>query len=156
LNPWGSPVGNALTCRAARGCEPACAFPRLTQAADASGPAETSVTAAYKDLDHYVASYGEATEGLFAPGSNPHPTSVAAEVTRVLALPIGQKPRRTIIDFTQSTVERVTAAAEAEAADFLTRMGMGELLEVAKNIRDVVTSEHAAGRAGPCPRRSRR
>jgi NAD(P)-dependent dehydrogenase (short-subunit alcohol dehydrogenase family) len=100
--------------------------------AHASGPADQSVTAEYADLDHYVASYGEATEGLFAPGSDPDPASVAAEVARVLALPIGQKPRRTIVDFTQSSVERVTAAAEVEVADFLTRMGMGELLQVAR------------------------
>jgi hypothetical protein len=57
---------------------------------------------------------------------------VAAEVARVLALPTGQKPRRTIVDFTQSAVERVTTVAEAEVADFLTRMGMGELLQVAR------------------------
>jgi NAD(P)-dependent dehydrogenase (short-subunit alcohol dehydrogenase family) len=100
--------------------------------AHASGPADESVTAEYADLDHYVASYGQATEGLFAPGSDPDPCSVAAEVTRVLALPIGQRPRRTIVDFTQSSVERVTAAALAESADFLTRMGMGELLQVAR------------------------
>lgn len=48
--------------------------------------------------------------------------SGAAEVARVLALPIGQKPRRTIVDFTQSAVERVTTVAEAEVADFLTRI----------------------------------
>lgn len=100
--------------------------------ARASRPADESVTAEYADLDHYIESYGEATEGLFAPGSDPHPSSVAAEVARVLALPTGQKPRRTIVDFTQSSVERVTAAAEAEVADFLTRMGMGDLLQVAQ------------------------
>lgn len=99
--------------------------------AHASGPADGAVTAEYADLDHYIEGYGEATQGLFAPGSDPDPSSVAAEVARVLASPVGQKPRRVVVDFTRSSVERVIAAAEAEARDFLTRMGMGELLQVA-------------------------
>lgn len=99
--------------------------------AHASGPADGSVTAEYHNLDHYLESYAEATEGLFAPGSDPNPAAVGTEIARILALPPGTRPRRTVVDFTQSSVEHVNAVAGAEAADFLTRMGMGELLQVA-------------------------
>jgi hypothetical protein len=46
--------------------------------AHASGPADKSVTAEYRDLDHYITSYGEATEGLFAPRFAPSAPSFCA------------------------------------------------------------------------------
>ncbi|MGW0082300.1 SDR family NAD(P)-dependent oxidoreductase [Streptomyces sp. NPDC003393] len=39
-----------------------------------------------------LAQYGEATEGLFEPGVDAHPVTVAREITRILALPVGEKP----------------------------------------------------------------
>ncbi|WP_234436344.1 hypothetical protein [Streptomyces sp. NRRL S-813] len=69
-------------------------------------------------------------EGLFEPGVDAHPVSVAREITRILALPLGEKPFRSVIDFTRSNVEEVNAVNRASAADFLTRMGMGELLRL--------------------------
>jgi hypothetical protein len=55
---------------------------------------------------------------------------VATEITRILSLPIGEKPFRSVVDFTQSDVDRVVAVTEQSRRDFLTRMGFGELLEL--------------------------
>ncbi|GHF12429.1 short-chain dehydrogenase/reductase [Streptomyces spiralis] len=98
--------------------------------ANASGARDEAVSAAYAELDPLVDGYGEATEGLFEPGVDAHPVSVAREITRILALPVGEKPFRSVIDFTRSNVDEVNTVNRASSADFLTRMGMGSLLEV--------------------------
>ena len=72
----------------------------------------------------------EAIEGLYAPGVDADPVAVAEEITRILALPVGSKPHRSVIDFTQSHVDEINAINEKEASDFVTRMGFGELLEL--------------------------
>lgn len=91
---------------------------------------DQGVTAAYAQLDPLVDGYGAATEGLFEPGVDAHPVSVAREIARILALPAGEKPSRSVVDFTRSNVEEVNDVNQASAADFLTRMGMGDLLHV--------------------------
>jgi len=98
--------------------------------ASASRAADQAVTAAYAALDPMVERYGAATEGLFAPGVDPDPRTVADDIARILALPAGAKPFRSVIDFTGSNVEEVNATNQASSADFLTRMGFGELLQL--------------------------
>jgi hypothetical protein len=56
--------------------------------------------------------------------------TVAEEIARVLALPRGQRPFRTVVDFTQANVETVNAVADAAARDFVRRMGFDELLQL--------------------------
>lgn len=92
--------------------------------------ADQAVAAAYAELDPLLAGYDAATEGLYAPDTDPDPTAVAEEIARVFALPVGEKPFRSVIDFTQSNVAEVNDFARASAADFLTRMGLGRLLRV--------------------------
>jgi NAD(P)-dependent dehydrogenase (short-subunit alcohol dehydrogenase family) len=99
-------------------------FPHASRASD------QAVTTAYAALDPLVAGYGKATEGLFEPGVDADPVSVAREITRILALSVGEKPFRSVIDFTRSNVAEVNAVSRASAEDFLSRMGMGELLQV--------------------------
>lgn len=99
-------------------------FPNASRASD------EAVTQAYSALDPMVARYDEATEGLYAPGVDADPVAVAEEITRILALPAGSKPHRSVIDFTQSHVDEINAINEKEASDFVTRMGFGELLEL--------------------------
>lgn len=98
--------------------------------ANASRPADAEVAAAYASLDGHVARYGEATQGLFEPGTDPDPATVAEEVVRVLSLPHGDKPLRTVVDFTRSNVAEVNEVTRASAEDFLTRMGFDDLLRV--------------------------
>jgi NAD(P)-dependent dehydrogenase (short-subunit alcohol dehydrogenase family) len=97
---------------------------------NASLASDQAIAAAYVALDPMVERYGAATEGLFAPGVDPDPRTVADEIARLLALPVGAKPLRSVIDFTGSNVEEVNATNLASSADFLARMGFGELLRV--------------------------
>jgi NAD(P)-dependent dehydrogenase (short-subunit alcohol dehydrogenase family) len=99
-------------------------FPNATRASD------DAVTAAYAKLDPLVARNEAATAGLVAPGVDADPVAVAEEIARILALPTGAKPFRTVVDFTQSDVEEVIAVTERSRRDFVTRMGFGELLEL--------------------------
>ncbi|WP_216903527.1 SDR family oxidoreductase [Nocardia alni] len=99
-------------------------FPNAGRAAD------QQVAAAYAELDPLVAGYDAATAGLYAPGSDPDPATVADEIVRIVGLPVGDKPFRSVVDFTRSNVAEVNEVARASAADFVTRMGMAQLLQV--------------------------
>lgn len=98
---------------------------------NASRPSDRAVTAAYAALDSLLARNEEATAGLFAPGVDADPRAVADEVVRVLALPAGERPFRSVVDFTGADVARVNAVLLAAQTDFLTRMGFAALLRPA-------------------------
>jgi NAD(P)-dependent dehydrogenase (short-subunit alcohol dehydrogenase family) len=68
---------------------------------------------------------------MFAPGVDASPVGVADEVSRILALPFGAKPFRSVVDFTDAGVEAVNAAAQDVRHDFVNRLGFGELLHPA-------------------------
>jgi NAD(P)-dependent dehydrogenase (short-subunit alcohol dehydrogenase family) len=97
---------------------------------NASHAGDRDVTAAYSALDPLVARNEEATVSLFDPAVDADPAAVAAEITRILSLPTGRKPFRSVVDFTDSGVEQVVAVTEKSRRDFVTRMGFGELLEL--------------------------
>lgn len=97
-------------------------FPNAGRASDAS------ITAQYVELDPLVATNEAATAGLFDPTVYAHPASVGGEVARILALPVGERPFRSVIDYTQSNVQKVIDFAEAERRDFVTRLGFEQLL----------------------------
>jgi NAD(P)-dependent dehydrogenase (short-subunit alcohol dehydrogenase family) len=97
---------------------------------NASHASDQAVTAAYSALDPLVARNEEATASLFDPAVDADPASVAAEIRRILSLPIGEKPFRSVVDFTQSDVDQIVTVTEQSRRDFLTRMGFGQLLEL--------------------------
>ncbi len=97
-------------------------FPHATHAAD------QSVTEAYSALDALVAHYEDATNSLFTPGVDANPQAVADEIARILALPAGQKPLRSVVDFTDGGVEDVNTVLISTQRTFLTRMGFAALL----------------------------
>ena len=98
---------------------------------NASRPADTaSVSDGYRRLDPLVAPNEEATAGLFTPGTDPDPQTVADEIARVLSLPYGHRPFRSVVDFTNSDLETANEAVYAARADFVRRMGFGQLLEL--------------------------
>jgi NAD(P)-dependent dehydrogenase (short-subunit alcohol dehydrogenase family) len=99
---------------------------------DASRAGDQEVTAAYAELDPLLARNEEATAGLFPPGADTGPEDVAREISRVLALPFGHKPFRTVVDRTDSGVEHVNDTARRVRENFVTRMGYGELLSPSK------------------------
>ncbi|MGP3937395.1 SDR family NAD(P)-dependent oxidoreductase [Nonomuraea sp. KM88] len=97
-------------------------FPNATRAGD------TTVAAAYAELDPMVARNEEVTSALFVPGVDPSPVGVAEEITRILALPHGAKPFRSVVDYTESGVDAVNEVARGTREGFVHRMGFGELL----------------------------
>lgn len=97
-------------------------FPNASRASDAE------VTAAYAHLDPLVARNEEATASLVRPGVNADPQGVADEISRVLALPRGQKPFRTVVDFTEAGVDHVMAFSDLTREAFVNRMGFGDTL----------------------------
>lgn len=98
---------------------------------NASHASDQAVTAAYAALDPLVARNEDATTGLFTPGVDADPQAVADEIVRVLALPEGARPRRTVVDFSRGGADVANAVLEATQRDYLTRMGFAELLHAA-------------------------
>ncbi|MFD0206650.1 MULTISPECIES: SDR family NAD(P)-dependent oxidoreductase [Saccharothrix] len=101
-------------------------FPNATRATDAE------VTRAYAVLDPLVARNEEATANLFVPGVEAGPVGVADEIARILALPFGEKPLRSVVDFTDSGVDEVNEVARRVREDFVLRLGFGDLLKPAR------------------------
>lgn len=99
-------------------------FPNASHAGDAER------AAGYAELDSLVARNEQATEGLFPPGVDANPRAVAEEITRVLGLPAGTRPFRTVVDFSQAGVDDVNSVMRRAQEEFVARMGFGELLHV--------------------------
>ncbi|GCE08218.1 SDR family oxidoreductase [Dictyobacter aurantiacus] len=97
-------------------------FPHATR------PADTATMEAYARLDGMVARNEEATSSLFAPDVDANPQAVADEVVRIVGLPAGTRPFRSLVDFTQAHVEEGNALLWKLQKDFLDRMGFGSLL----------------------------
>ena len=100
LNPLGIETTIVMPGAFTRGTEH---FPDATRAED------EKINSGYAQLDPLVARNEEATSALIDPGVDADPQAVADDVVRVLALPRGAKPFRTVIDFTGSTSTRSTA-----------------------------------------------
>ncbi|TWD13595.1 hypothetical protein FB570_11787 [Streptomyces sp. T12] len=99
---------------------------------NASHAGDTARSTGYAQLDPLVARNEEATEGLFPEDVDAYPRAVAEEITRVLDLPAGTRPFRTVVDFSQADVEEVNAVMRGAQERFLTRLGFGELLNVTR------------------------
>ncbi|MBE1875354.1 SDR family NAD(P)-dependent oxidoreductase [Myceligenerans pegani] len=99
---------------------------------NASHAADTERAAGYAKLDPLVARNEEATESLFPADVDAHPRAVAEEIVRVLDLPAGQRPFRTVVDFSQAGVEEVTDVMYKAQEEFVTRLGFGQLLHVTR------------------------
>ncbi len=100
-------------------------FPNASRASD-DGVAE-----AYAPLDPLVARNEEATAGLFPPDVDQDPSAVGTEIVRILGLPRGEKPFRSVVDFTDTgvgIVEIVNGVARQARESFVARLGYEELL----------------------------
>ena len=97
---------------------------------NASHASDKAVAAEYATLDPMVARNETATSSLFKPGVNADRKAVADEVLRLIALPIGQKPIRTVVDFTEAGVQQICDVSTECQRENLTRMGFAELLTV--------------------------
>jgi NAD(P)-dependent dehydrogenase (short-subunit alcohol dehydrogenase family) len=97
--------------------------------ANAGFPADKERSAEYEErVGPFVASMGTDTERLFADGVPADPQIVADEIARVVDLPAGTRPRRTIADGSDYGAEIVNGAAEELRLRLARRMGVTGLL----------------------------
>ena len=106
------------------------AFTRGTSHFDThAAPDDAEVVRAYARLERDFDQYGPGLERLFEGREQP-PQAVADEVARVLAIPRGNKPLRTEVDFSEWGAGVCNAVAEYETARLWGNMGLGHLLHV--------------------------
>lgn len=99
---------------------------------NAEFPRDEAVAAAYDELyGAALARNGEATESLFAPGVEQDVQGVADEIARVVALPHGDRPYRSGVDYSDFGDEAVSAVAQAQRSRLLRRMGLADTLRPA-------------------------
>ncbi len=96
--------------------------------ANAAFPADTERTAAYDKIAHRLASMGEDTERLMVGGVSADPQIVADEIVRIVDLPEGRRPRRSVADGSDYGAEIVNGAAEELRLRLARRMGVTDLL----------------------------
>jgi NAD(P)-dependent dehydrogenase (short-subunit alcohol dehydrogenase family) len=99
-------------------------FPNAARATD------EQVAAQYAELDPLVARTHEAHEQLFEPGTTVDPQDVADEIRRILSLPIGNKPFRSVVDAARAGVDHVMAFSDLTREAFVRRPGFAETLEL--------------------------
>ncbi len=97
-------------------------FPNASRAKD------KKTTEAYRFLDPLVARNEEATSGMFPKGTDADPQAVADEIARILTLPFGEKPKRSVVDFSNGGAETVNDLLTRTRTDYVTRLGYAELL----------------------------
>lgn len=99
-------------------------FPNASRATD------VAVAAQYADLDPLVERTHDAHERLFEPGTTAGPRDVAEEIRRILSLPVGAKPFRSVVDAANAGVDHVMAFSDLTREAFVRRLGFAETLEL--------------------------
>ena len=99
-------------------------FPDADQAADTERAEAYRGTVVAAHLDSML----QDTERLFPDGRSADPQIVADEITRVVNLPPGTRPRRTVADGSDYGAEIINGAAEELRLRLARRMGVTDLL----------------------------
>jgi NAD(P)-dependent dehydrogenase (short-subunit alcohol dehydrogenase family) len=109
------------------------AFTRGTSHFPTAGkPADGARAAAYDRYDGIMDQVGERLSALTP--DNADPKAVADEIVRIVGLPAGSRPARSVIDFVGDGAKEVIELAEEVRIDFARRIGIADLLQ-AKVIR---------------------
>jgi NAD(P)-dependent dehydrogenase (short-subunit alcohol dehydrogenase family) len=93
----------------------------------AGKPADAATTAAYGRYDGVMDRIGQSLSALMPDDADPQ--AVADEIVRIVGLPAGQRPMRSVIDFVGDGAKEVFEVSERVRIDFAHRIGMGDLLE---------------------------
>jgi len=93
---------------------------------NAGRPADVARTAAYDRYDGLLDQVGARLSALTPDDADPQ--AVADEVARIVALPQGTRPARSVIDFVGDGAAEVTELAERVRIDFAKRIGIADLL----------------------------
>lgn len=104
------------------------AFTRGTDHFPSAGkPADAATAAAYARYDGVMDQIGERLSALTP--DNADPQAVADEIVRIVGLPTGTRPMRSLIDFVGDGAAEVFEVSERVRIAFAKRIGMGDLLE---------------------------
>lgn len=104
------------------------AFTRGTDHFPSAGkPADAATAAAYSRYDGVMDQIGERLSALTP--DNADPQAVADEIVRIVGLPAGARPMRSLIDFVGDGATEVFEVSERVRIEFAKRIGMGDLLE---------------------------
>ncbi|MEQ5841120.1 SDR family NAD(P)-dependent oxidoreductase [Paraburkholderia acidicola] len=93
----------------------------------AGKPADADTVAAYSRYDGVMDRIGERLTALTPPHADPR--AVADEIVRIVGLPAGTRPMRSLIDFVGDGATEVFEVSERVRIEFAKRIGMGDLLE---------------------------
>ena len=94
--------------------------------ANAGKPGDAERDAAYARYDGLMDQVGARLTALMPPHADPR--AVAEEIVRVVELPHGKRPARTVIDFVGDGAEEVMVLGEKVRVDFAERIGIADLL----------------------------
>jgi NAD(P)-dependent dehydrogenase (short-subunit alcohol dehydrogenase family) len=104
------------------------AFTRGTSHFPTAGkPADEGRAAAYDRYDGIMDQVGERLSALTPDDADPK--AVADEIVRVVGLPAGSRPARSIVDFVGDGASEVIELAEEVRIDFARRIGIADLLQ---------------------------
>jgi NAD(P)-dependent dehydrogenase (short-subunit alcohol dehydrogenase family) len=95
---------------------------------NAGKPADARTAAAYARYDGLMDQVGAKLSALMPPGADPQ--AVADDIARIVALPAGARPFRSVIDFLNDGAAEVTEVAERVREQFAHRIGIADLLTV--------------------------
>jgi NAD(P)-dependent dehydrogenase (short-subunit alcohol dehydrogenase family) len=93
----------------------------------AGKPADSITSAAYSRYDGVMDQIGERLSALTPPDADPQ--AVADEIVRIVGLPAGTRPMRSVIDFVGDGAREVLDVSEHVRIEFAKRIGMGDLLD---------------------------
>jgi NAD(P)-dependent dehydrogenase (short-subunit alcohol dehydrogenase family) len=103
------------------------AFTRGTEHFPSAGkPRDADRAAAYARYDGVLDQVAERLDALTSPDADPQ--AVADELVRIVGLPRGLRPFRTVVDFVGDGAREVLEVAEAVRVDFARRIGIADLL----------------------------
>ncbi|QNK68980.1 SDR family NAD(P)-dependent oxidoreductase [Variovorax sp. PAMC26660] len=93
----------------------------------AGKPADAATAAAYSRYDGVMDQIGERLSALTPDHADPQ--AVADDIVRIVGLPAGTRPMRSLIDFVGDGATEVFEVSERVRVEFAKRIGMGDLLE---------------------------
>lgn len=94
---------------------------------NAGKPADAATIAAYARYDGLMDQVGAKLGALMPPDADPQ--AVADDITRIVGLPAGTRPFRSLTDFLDDGAGAVTEVAERVREEFAARIGIADLLK---------------------------
>lgn len=104
------------------------AFTKGTEHFPSAGrPADAAIAAAYARYDGLMDQIGARLSALTPDGADPQ--AVADEIVRIVGMPVGTRPMRSVVDFVGDGAAEVFEVSERMRIEFAKRIGMADLLE---------------------------